>query len=112
MIENFQITRLDRILMDGCLCCLAVGPAEILYESIGLQGLSHDPFLILFNSTQLKGEYKKVREVERGVGNDVKNLCGWQTNFFFHFSLSVINCDTILNATQRTASFESLIISS
>lgn len=56
MIENSEITRLDSILMDGCLCCLAVGPAETLHESINLQGLSHDTFLVLFNSTPLKGE--------------------------------------------------------
>lgn len=76
MIENSEITRLDSILMDGCLCCLAVGPAEILHERINLQRLSHDTFLILFNSTQPKGKYKKVREAERGVGSYVKNLCG------------------------------------
>lgn len=53
MIENSEITHLDDILMDGCLCCLAVGSAEILHESINLPGLSHDTCLILFNSTQL-----------------------------------------------------------
>lgn len=56
MIENSEITHLDSILMDGCLRCLALGPAEILHESINLQGLSHDTFFVLFNSTQLKGE--------------------------------------------------------
>lgn len=38
MIENSEITRLDRILMDGFFCCLAVGVSEILHESINLQG--------------------------------------------------------------------------
>lgn len=45
MTENSEISHLDGTLMDGCLCCLA----EILHESINLQGLSCDTLLILFN---------------------------------------------------------------
>ena len=56
MIENSETTHLDGILMDGCLCCLAVGSAEILHENINLQGLSHDTFLTLLNRTQLQGD--------------------------------------------------------
>ena len=79
MTENSEITHLDGTLMDGCLCCLAVGSAEILHESINLQGLSCDTLLILFNRmfTAVRGVKQKiVRKAERGVGNEVKNLCG------------------------------------
>lgn len=54
MIEHSEIPHLDIILMDGCLCCLALGPAEILHESINFQGLSHENSLVLINSIQLK----------------------------------------------------------
>ena len=43
MTENSEITHLDGTLMDGCLCCLAVGSAEILHESINLQGQVQKP---------------------------------------------------------------------
>ena len=79
MTENSETTHLDGTLMDGCLCCLAVGSAEILHESINLQGLSCDTLLILFSRmfAAVRGVKQKiVREAERGVGNEVKHLCG------------------------------------